>query len=53
VLAPYPFVFVFVEDDEAPEFDDTFIFLVFELELEPLGVLRTVILDLVPVPAYI
>ena len=36
-----------------PEFVEvTLIFLVFELELEPLGVLRMTIVDFVPMPVY-
>ena len=39
--------------EEGPELCwDPFSFLVFELEVEPLGVLRTTIVDLVPMPAW-
>ena len=39
--------FVLVEDVDPPELVDPLIFFVFELELDPLGVFRTIRVDLV------
>ena len=43
----YTFSFVLVEDVDPPELVDPLIFFVFELELEPLGVFRTIRVDFV------